>query len=119
MAHPTSSVPCTVAGDWFLYAQKNHVYCCTQMLDLKRFVTRHDEAVNILAADTDGKLVVSCDRSCDRTTAIVWDPATGEEKRRLCMPELLSTVAWAQNGTVAFGRSSRFFQLLKHDSYGR
>jgi len=99
--------PCAATASMFLYSQGSSIVCCHHdTLTIERRFSRHQEEVQLLAADTQselgaGRLVVSYDAG---QTAIVWDLMTGDEVARFASYENLTVAAWMRNGNVAFGK---------------
>lgn len=97
---------CAATASMFLYAQGLSVVCCHHdTLTIDRRFSRHSAEVQLLAVDNHsqsgaGRLVVSVDAS---STAIVWDLMTGDEVVRFISYQHLTSVAWMQNGNIAFG----------------
>ncbi|RKF59609.1 putative wd g-beta repeat protein [Golovinomyces cichoracearum] len=102
------SAPCSATASMFFYAKGSSIICTHHdTLAIERRFTKHKEEVRLLAVDTisergSGKWAASYDAS---QTVIVWNCLTGDELSGFISDQMLTTIVWTRNGTIASGNA--------------
>ncbi|TQS39441.1 hypothetical protein Golomagni_00036 [Golovinomyces magnicellulatus] len=100
------SDPCSATASMFFYAKGSSIICTHHdTLAIERRFTKHKEKIRLLAVDTisergSGKWAASYDAS---QKVIVWNCLTGDELTGFISDQILTTIVWTRNETIAFG----------------